>query len=1260
MKQISRVDGSVRISLPDTAGTVSDTLARGPGSRRGRRSSSGALSELDIMLDALTEAASLSSHSIEVLDRFNVDVGDASDAPSQSNRRGSAQRESTDKQQLQIELDLAEDESAVMLIEQDGTYEWHYPFSQKTKPAQRTSRGSSTGQTPAKLLVFRIPIGEGGRLPRPSGGTRAHRGPITGFIKGKIQGLVLKFIARKTIGMLTPRLERGVTAGPVHINSNSDVEAWVHQSPYPLDSLPTNRAARVLLFVHGTFSSTVGSFGTLTTFAEGQQLLEQALMNYDLVIGFDHYTLSETPEQNAEQLLDALLPLIKQGQALEIDAISFSRGGLVYRYFSEVLLPDVQTDIRCRKAIFVGCTNNGTELAKDANWKHLIDFYTNMIAGAARLLEMLPVATVPSKILRQGVKVIGSFVTYIAQEGVANNGVPGIASMEPEGDFIRALNTRPEPTRLPAAASYYAIGSDFEPANDDDAFKLGKSLVLKVADGFVDKLMSKRANDLVVNVDSMFMVDPAPAARLMETRSVNANGRIYHTVYFHQPLVANLCGQWLDILKADSPVRLARSGHRPHSVSSDSPRRWWNDAVADDFLLLPFTMSVKHVRQRIKAESARLLVLQRLHQSDMLYYAVVVDDWRFTIDTCTDPSLTIGLVMGLHEWQSRTLQLDDALQADSAIALRTIDVGGTAAGDTSTDSLTVVLDSDKPVGIVLPAPLTSEPPPAVSPAPATGLESGGASLESADIPGRSPSSPSPAIDTNTSPSTVWCHMHTMMPEEVNVKSVATLEVILSRDLIIRESGVSGAGQVDPARTLIIQVLPRKHCDIVGNDRVEVSVPDAGNEVPLWFDIKALAAGVAEIDIVARQGNLAIMNLKLRPKFIKPSATPSTRNLAVNAQLQPATPRQELSDVLRIYEVQIGDKLAFEFQLDSGKLGKYWRARSEPFKNDLIRQDYIRDLYNDIEKFWADDQLDYDAFLEELMARGARLFDELLPEEVQSALWKHRNTIEAVQVFSDDPFIPWELLYLKQPGKPAKPGNGFLVEKGMFRWLSKTGETRHAPTTLRLRGTAFRHVIPRYPSQSGHALPGAQDEKKLLESIFSAKAISASSRAVKKALSSPDSFDILHFACHGLADSDSILNASLLMKGDLDNGDYKEDRLSMEWLSQFADLHSESSSGPLIFLNACQTGRQGYSLTGTGGFAQAFLESGAGAFIGAHWSIGDRPALKFSETLYESLLDDGDAMIDAVRRARDAARNNKEVTWLAYTVYADPFARVIKE
>src|SRR5207248_3038105 len=96
--------------------------------------------------------------------------------------------------------------------------------------------------------------------------------------------------------------------------------------------------------------------------------------------------------------------------------------------------------------------------------------------------------------------------------------------------------------------------------------------------------------------------------------------------------------------------------------------------------------------------------------------------------------------------------------------------------------------------------------------------------------------------------------------------------------------------------------------------------------------------------------------------------------------------------------------------------------------------------------------------------------------------------------------------------------------------------------------------------------------------------------------------------------------------------------------------------PLVFFNACQIGRSAMSLTDIGGWARQFLHAGAGAFIGAFWSIYDQPAYDFAQALYSRLLR-GIPIGRAVQEARIAIKPAGHPTWLAYTVFADPLATV---
>ena len=103
------------------------------------------------------------------------------------------------------------------------------------------------------------------------------------------------------------------------------------------------------------------------------------------------------------------------------------------------------------------------------------------------------------------------------------------------------------------------------------------------------------------------------------------------------------------------------------------------------------------------------------------------------------------------------------------------------------------------------------------------------------------------------------------------------------------------------------------------------------------------------------------------------------------------------------------------------------------------------------------------------------------------------------------------------------------------------------------------------------------------------------------------------------------------------------------LNETTDLIAEMEKDGLV-----HTERGEISLTDIGGFAARFLKVGAGTFIGAYWSIFDRPAFDFAQAFYRRLLA-GLPIGQAVQEARLEIRPQGDPTWLAYTVFADPLA-----
>jgi hypothetical protein len=110
-----------------------------------------------------------------------------------------------------------------------------------------------------------------------------------------------------------------------------------------------------------------------------------------------------------------------------------------------------------------------------------------------------------------------------------------------------------------------------------------------------------------------------------------------------------------------------------------------------------------------------------------------------------------------------------------------------------------------------------------------------------------------------------------------------------------------------------------------------------------------------------------------------------------------------------------------------------------------------------------------------------------------------------------------------------------------------------------------------------------------------------------------------------------------------------------------------SGHPLVFLNACESGRAAneqdvlatsYMGKPAEGLASALLDGGAMACVGALWPVYDDAAAEFAVSFYRYLLM-GHLIGEALRRARvDSRKKHGEVvTWASFALYGDPTARL---
>jgi hypothetical protein len=1011
----------------------------------------------------------------------------------------------------EIEVHVGPSESALVLIEgAGGVYAWSYP--READIPSRVRRGGM------RVLTFPLAgeISDPATRGTPVAGSK--RSLALDWIADKllepVRAYVLRFAAQTAIDLAVNYIEGDKAEGLIALTAE-DPANW-RPGAAALPSLPQDRPAKILLMVHGTFSSTAGGFGSLTLTENGRRFLSAARRRYDAILGFDHKTLGADPRDNAALLLAELHKLhIPKGT--RIDAVAHSRGGLVYRILAETLMAKEWPDIAFGTAVFVGCTNAGTHLAEPENWASLVDIYTNAIMAGVRVIAGLTGGSAVSPLISQGIKTLGRFVQALSEVAIGEMRVPGLAAMQPTSAVVKELNEATE--ELGQLAEYCAITSNFvarpEPA---------KGITNELAEFIIDRVTNRlfqRENDLVVDTESMTSFGTRNE-RLKPggTFAFGSTDEVYHTIYFASDVVPLKLGEWLGL----ETGQLSRAGGdlSPGKASRDSP--------------LPGD--------------------------------------QFSLD-------------------------------------------GVATG---------------------------EAPPAT---PRGRRRSVTAESAPAPKPLAAPAGPSPA-----------CYFAAEMEPYPVLKKQVPLFVTVSRHKIeVADNPASAtsdlAVKVEPTRKIVVEIIARKNCRVVGDTSVEIDVPEEKRSETLRFTLEGSAEGAADILIEARQGARMLASFALAPIFVD-----ADNQKLRKGQLASTTPDDANAPaVMRIYEIVDGGKTTLRFDLaclDPNIAVSESRTLPSNFSRDL----YVAEIFKEIETAWLSTNRMYDQFLLRLKANGTVMANELLPDKVRDALWRHRDAIRAIQVISEEPFIPWELLYVIDP-KAGLEGKGFLAEWGLVRWLHSTP---WPGPSLTLRKDRVHFVIPEYLDPR-LKLEGAAAERRMLADLFgSPQEVQAESMAVAEFLQKGAAqCDLLHLACHGEAAQRAVMRADLLMTGAQIDGSFAADPLSADLVKTHARFSLKGAS-PMVFINACQTGRAGSGISGgVAGFVDGFLrpysEAGASALVGALWSVDDKLAYTFAKAFYTALMN-GKALVDAARMAREASKNQRELTWLAYTVYGNPFARVI--
>jgi len=324
---------------------------------------------------------------------------------------------------------------------------------------------------------------------------RVKRGVVGGWvIKGlKVFGVDLPedikdVVSAKVEGALKPGgpgLYRCSQASATALNAVGDLNA---QNP-------------ILVMIHGTASSTDGSFGALWEGGANSCYAQLEKAYNGQVLAFQHRTLTQSPIENALELTSKL------PDSARLHLISHSRGGIVGELLCRAMLksrspfddsdlalfsdPDRKRDLealtalrklladkgfRIERFVRTACPARGTTLVDGR-----LDRYLSIVVNA--------LGRIPGFRANPIYDATSALLLAVLKKRTLPQELPGLEAMMPSSPLIRVLN---RPGQV-SDADLHVVGGDI---SGDSAWSSLKALV---AD-----LYYQEDNDLVVNTPSMF------------------------------------------------------------------------------------------------------------------------------------------------------------------------------------------------------------------------------------------------------------------------------------------------------------------------------------------------------------------------------------------------------------------------------------------------------------------------------------------------------------------------------------------------------------------------------------------------------------------------------------------------------------------------------------------------------------------------------------------------------------------------------------
>ncbi|MBI5611017.1 MAG: CHAT domain-containing protein, partial [Deltaproteobacteria bacterium] len=279
---------------------------------------------------------------------------------------------------------------------------------------------------------------------------------------------------------------------------------------------------------------------------------------------------------------------------------------------------------------------------------------------------------------------------------------------------------------------------------------------------------------------------------------------------------------------------------------------------------------------------------------------------------------------------------------------------------------------------------------------------------------------------------------------------------------------------------------------------------------------------------------------------------------------------------------------------------------------------------------------------ELYANAAPLLFKQALATLQAQLGPKLRT---VQIYTNSPRLPWELLAVPKPGTNESEFLGTQYRVARWHITSATNVLTRPTQRLSVRGVYL--VAPKY--DASRDLPAQERE---IQSIVAAgservRRVGGTLAEVRSLVAGTVATEVgvVHFAGHGQASaqaSDKPADFAIrLADGDLPLLQWKG--LAGRW----------GGAHPLVFFNACEVGRAERAAGFVDGWGPAVLETGASGYIGGLWPLGDTAAADAAQVFYRAVLAGGAVPVaEAVRQVRARFAETGDPTYLAYVFYGD--------